>query len=111
MAGVPIDRQAVKPIPGGGWFVDVTTRVCSKAKIDTGDVIEVELEVIGESVAPDLASAIAADPEAQAWWDQASDSKRRQMVNMVEKAKTPATRAKRIAELVELTSTHQRARR
>ena len=110
MAGVAFDRQAVKPIRGGGWFVDVTGRVCTKAKIDTGDVIDVELEVIGEEVPPDLAAAIAADEHAQAWWDGASASKRRQAVNSVEKAKTPATRAKRIAEHVKLTSDFQRLR-
>ena len=111
MAGVTIDRQAAKPLPrGAGWFVDVTARVCQQAKVDAGDVIDVELEVIGEELAADLAAAIAADPHAQSWWDGASASKRRQMVNMVEKAKSPATRAKRIAELVALTSGHQRGR-
>jgi hypothetical protein len=110
MAGVAFDRQAVKPIPRGGWFVDVTGRVCTKAKVDTGDVIDVELEVIGEEVPPDLAAAIAADEHAQAWWDGASASKRRQAVNSVEKAKTPATRAKRIADHVKLTSDFQRLR-
>lgn len=97
----------MKPIRGGGWFVDVTASVCKKAKIDTGDVIEIELEVIGEALPADLAAAIAADEHAQAWWDGASPSKRRQSVNMVEKAKSPATRAKRIAEHVTLTSDFQ----
>ena len=111
MAGVAFDRQAVKPVRGGGWFVDVTGRTCTKAEIDTGDEIEVELEVIGEELPHDLAAAIAADEHAQAWWDGASASKRRQAVNSVEKAKTEATRAKRIADHVKLTSDFQRARR
>ena len=110
MAGVAINRQAVKPVRGGGWFVDVTAPVCKKAKIDTGDVIDIELEVVGEELPPDLAAAIAADEHAQAWWDSASPSKRRQAVNSVEKAKTDATRAKRIAEHVKLTSDFQRWR-
>lgn len=113
MAGVPIDRQAVKPRGRGrGWYVDVTVRTCQKAGVDAGDVIDVELEVIGEPVPSDLAAAIAADPDAQAWWDGASASKRRQAVNAVEKAKTPATRAKRIAEHVAATADwHRRTSR
>ena len=111
MAGVAFDRQAVKPLGRGrGWFVDVTGRVCTKAKVDTGDLIDVDLEVVGEEVPPDLAAAIAADEHAQAWWDGASASKRRQAVTSVEKAKTEATRAKRVAEHVKLTSDFQRLR-
>ena len=113
MAGVPIDRQAAKPLPrGAGWFVDVTVRVCERAAVDVGDVIEVELEVIGEEVPADLAAAIAADPDAAAWWAGASASKRRQAVNTVEKAKTDATRSKRIAEHVAATADwHRRTSR
>ena len=103
MAGVALDRQAAKR-RRGSWYVDVTARTCTKASIDVGDVIEVELEVVGEPCPPDLAAAIAADPDSQAWWDGASASKRRQAVNSVEKAKTAATRAKRIADHVAATA-------
>jgi hypothetical protein len=101
VAGAPIVRQAVKKVRGGAsWFLDVTAAQVKKAGIETGDVVEVELEVVGEELPADLAAALAANPHAQAWWESARPSQRRQAVNSVEKAKSAETRARRIDSLI-----------
>lgn len=49
-------------------------------------------------VPDDLAAALDATPRAQQHWDRFSPSSRRNMLRRIKLAKSPATRAKRIAE-------------
>jgi hypothetical protein len=109
IAGITFSRQAIKPMGrSGGWFLDVTAPVAKKAKIDAGHVVEVRVRRESEDCPLDLAAALAADPAAEAWWSGATAQKRRQMVNDVEKAKKPETRAARIEKWVQLVSDWQR---
>ena len=109
IAGVNFTRQAIKrPGRTRAWFLDVTAPVARKAKIDTGHVVEVMLRREPEDCPADLAAALAADPAAESWWSGASAQKRRQMVNDVERAKKPETRAARIERWVRLVSDWQR---
>lgn len=50
---------------------------------------------------PDHAALLAADPDAQAFWDAATDSYRRTAMHWVAQAKQQATRDRRMAQLVE----------
>ena len=76
------------------------------AGVTAGDEVEVELtldeaprEVI---VPPELEAALADEPEARAFFDGLSYSNRRWFVLSVEGAKTPETRARRVAKAVEM---------
>ena len=100
IAGAPITRKAVKPMGDGRWFMDVTQPTCSKAGIDTGDVVEFELRRVSEEPPADLVEALAASQIASAVWDRLTASPRRQVVNDILRAKKPETRAKRIADYV-----------
>jgi hypothetical protein len=75
------------------------------AGVAAGDEIEVELALDAEprtvEVPEDLASALAADPSAQAAFDALSYSNQRRIVLSVEGTKVPETRARRIAKSVE----------
>lgn len=51
-------------------------------------------------VPEDLAAAVAADPRAQAWFDVLTSTNRFALIYRVTGAKRPATRARRIADLV-----------
>jgi uncharacterized protein YdeI (YjbR/CyaY-like superfamily) len=50
----------------------------------------------------DLAAAVAADPGATAMWDVLTSSNRFAIIHRVEDAKRPETRARRIAQFVEM---------
>lgn len=50
---------------------------------------------------PDLAAALAANPDAQAWFDVLTASNRTSVVFQVLDARRPETRARRIARIVD----------
>lgn len=111
IAGTEIARQSLKRKGAGassGWFVDVTTKTFGAARLSVGEVVVVELEVVSDLGDDELLAAFAAEPLAQRWWDAASHAKRRQLVNDVERAASPETRARRIAKWVEETAAFQR---
>lgn len=60
-------------------------------------------------IPPDLASALAAYPAAQAHFDAFPRSAKRGILEWIAAAKTPATRAKRVAETARLAQDNQRA--
>lgn len=75
------------------------------AGVAVGEQVEVDLEL---ETAPmtvdepaDLLAALAADPAARAAYDGLTVSQRRQHVRVIEAAKRPETRERRIAKLVE----------
>lgn len=90
---------------GGRFLVPLSAENREAAGVAAGDVVEVEL-VLDEQpreleVPDDLAAAVAAAPEAQAFWDGISYSRRRRIVLAVEGAKAAETRARRIAKAVD----------
>ena len=59
------------------------------------------------TVPDDLAAALAADPQAQAFFETLSGANRYAILYRVQDAKQPATRAARIARFVEMCHHHQ----
>jgi len=53
-------------------------------------------------LAPDLATALAAEPQAQQFFNSLATFYRNTYVKWIEGAKRPETRAKRIAEMIDL---------
>lgn len=98
-------RGSVAPYSGGYW-VGVSAANRAAAGIAAGDDVDVVLE-LGEAprtvqVPPDLAEALAAaGPVAGEAWAALSYSKQRAHVLAVEGAKTDATRARRVAAVVD----------
>lgn len=74
------------------------------AGVQAGDPVEVTLELDLEprtvEAPADLAAALATQPGARAAFDALAYSKRKEMVRQVSEAKTPETRARRIAAIV-----------
>ncbi len=76
------------------------------AGVAAGDEVEVDLELDTEprevTVPPDLAEALAREPDAERFFGGLSYSNRRRFVLSIEDAKTPETRQRRVARSVEL---------
>jgi hypothetical protein len=72
-----------------------------------GDTVTFELERDPRSrsaavlVPPELAAALAADPEALAAWDALSPSHRREHAEAIAEAKRPETKERRVARTIE----------
>lgn len=75
------------------------------AGVAAGDEVEVTLAVDTEprevAVPPELAEALAGEPAARAFFEGLSPSRQGWFVTSIESARTPETRARRVAAAVE----------
>lgn len=96
-------RTTVAPM-GGASYVPVAAEHREAAGLTAGDEVEVDLELDTaprEVVVPeDFAAALDADATAREAYERLSYSNRRRYVLVIEEAKTPETRARRIAKIV-----------
>ena len=91
---------------GGEYWLGVSAERRAAAGVKAGDMLDLDivLDVAAREVTvpEDLASALAADPVAKAFWDGLSYSNKRYHVEQITGAKTDATRERRIARSVQL---------
>ena len=76
------------------------------AGVAAGDEVDVEIELDTEpreiTVPPDLAAALAGEPDARAFFDGLSYSQQRRLVEPIEQAKQPETRERRVGKAAAL---------
>lgn len=73
--------------------------------LDAGDRVDVILSPEGpqsESLSPDVASALDADPRARAFFESLATFYRNTYIKWIESAKRPETRTARIQEMIKL---------
>ena len=89
---------------GGRFMLPVSAEVREAAGVAAGDVVDVSLELDTAprvvEVPPDLAEALAGDRAAKAFFDGLSYSAQRWHVLLIEGAKTPETRQRRVERSV-----------
>lgn len=89
---------------GGQFMIPVSAAVRESAKVNAGDVVEVELlldtapRVI--AVPEDFAEALNDEPAAKTFFEGLSNSNKKRFVLSIEDAKTPETRQKRIEKSI-----------
>ena len=90
---------------GGRYMLGVSAENRAAAGVEGGQDVDVELELDTAprevTVPPDFASALAAEPAAQATFDGLSYSNKSWHVLQIDGAKTDETRQRRIAKSVE----------
>lgn len=98
-------RSTVAPM-GGEHLVGVSAEHRAAAGVAAGDELEVELEHDTDprvvDVPEDLAAALDGDLEARRFFDGLSYSHRRAYTVWVDDAKKPETRAKRVAQALQM---------
>ena len=91
-------------VMGGQNLIGVSTANREFTGVAAGDTIEVDVELDTQpriiEVPDDLAEALAAEPEAQAFYATLYYSTQRRYVEPIGEAKTDETRARRIAKVV-----------
>ena len=73
--------------------------------LDAGDKVDVVLSPEGpqsESLSPDVADALDAEPQAKAFFESLATFYRNTYIKWIESAKRPETRAARLKEMIEL---------
>jgi Domain of unknown function (DUF1905)/Bacteriocin-protection, YdeI or OmpD-Associated len=91
-------------VMGGTFMLPVSAEHRAAAGVAAGEEVDVELTADSEprvvEVPPDLASALNEDPAARRSFGQLSYSRQQRYVLDVTGAKTPETRARRVAKAV-----------
>lgn len=89
---------------GGLFLIPISAEVRNRAGVSAGD--EVDVDIVADSgprsveIPDDLAAALSLDPAARQAFDHLSYSGQRRYVLLVEQAKTPETRHRRIGKAV-----------
>jgi hypothetical protein len=81
--------------------------------LDAGASVEVVLSPEGpqsEQLAPDITSALAAEPQAKVFFDALATFYRKNYLRWIESAKRPETRAAHLAEVIRLLKAGQKQR-
>lgn len=96
-------RTTVAPM-GGVFMIPVSAEIRANSGVKAGDDLEVTIELDTaprEVIVPeDFAAALAAEPEARAFFEKLSYSHKRRHVLSIEEAKTAETRQRRIEKAV-----------
>jgi uncharacterized protein YdeI (YjbR/CyaY-like superfamily) len=99
--------ESTVAVMGGRFMVGVPAEHRAAAGVTAGDTLTVTLELDDAprtvAVPRDLVEALAAS-DATAAFEQLAPSRRKEHVRSVEDAKTPETRARRIAKVIEALS-------
>jgi hypothetical protein len=97
----------------GIWSLQLGPAWCRAPGFGDGDEVEVVLEPEGSlstTLGADVAAAFAAEPAAARFFDSLPSFYRSNYVRWIEGAKRPETRAKRVAEMVDLAKQGKRER-
>jgi hypothetical protein len=90
---------------GDGFFLPLGAAWRRGANLDMDTPVSVVLSPEGpqqESLAQDIAAALASDPDALAFFESLATFYRNTYIKWIESAKRPETRAARIAEMIAL---------
>lgn len=111
VGGQPFRGRLVKP--DSGWSLQLGPSWCRAPGFGPGDEVEVVLGPEGSqstTLGADVAAAFASDPSAARFFDSLPTFYRNNFARWIESAKRPETRAKRIAETVDLARRGERER-
>ncbi|GAB4091239.1 YdeI/OmpD-associated family protein [Flaviaesturariibacter terrae] len=100
---MPIKSVALVPMGAGDFILAVNAAMRKLLRKEKGASVEVVLEVDDDvfETPADIAECLADEPEATAFYESLPLSHRRYFARWVESAKTDATRAKRIAQMLD----------
>ena len=93
-------------VMGGKYLISLSAERRAASGLKGGDLIQVDLQLDstprGVTMPDDLAAALAAEPEAKAFFDRLSYSNQSRHVLSITDAKTPETRQRRVDKAMEM---------
>jgi hypothetical protein len=110
--GIATVRGLLREV-GGQFYIPLGPAWLRESRLSAGALVPVTLSPEGpqmESLSDDIASALAGEPQARAFFESLATFYRRNFIRWVEGAKRPETRASRIAEMVRLLKAGERQR-
>jgi len=103
MNGVDIGRRCLKRWDDRNcWWMDLSSDVCRKANVDTGDRVKLVLKIASEELPVELAQLIKRNSQARARWELLTPGQKRMLREEILAARQAGTRARRAARLLGL---------
>ncbi|MEA2560227.1 MAG: Bacteriocin-protection, YdeI or OmpD-Associated [Acidobacteriota bacterium] len=93
--GVEATRRTIKRWDDRRWFLSITAEDCRLLGIDTGDRINLTLQVASADLPDELANLLRLNPLAAEAWGRLTASQQRDLREHVAAAKQSTTRARR----------------
>ena len=95
--GVDFGRRSMKRWDDRNcWWIDLPDSLCKKAKIDTGDNVELQIKLASEDLPEELQNLLNENKSAKARWDKMTTAQRRMLREEVFAAKSSEARSRRV---------------
>ncbi len=98
--GIDIARRSLKRWDSERWFMDLPERLCQTVGIETGDQVEVVIQVAPTELPAELEETLAESSDARSCWEAMSASQQRMVREHVMAGKRPETRLRRARRAV-----------
>jgi hypothetical protein len=92
---VAVGRRTLKRWDPDRWFVELTQPMCERAGIDTGDRVNLTLELVSDELPSELAMLLSSNRRAQAAWGKLTAAQQRMLREEIFAAKSADTRRRR----------------
>jgi Bacteriocin-protection, YdeI or OmpD-Associated len=90
-----VKRRTIKKWDADRWFLSITEDDCRRLGVNTGDKIDITLELAATSLPKELAQLLTANEHALVEWERRTTSQQRMLREEIAAAKRPETRTRR----------------
>jgi len=99
--GTPFGRRSLKRWDDRScWWIDLPDPLCKKAKLETGDEVELTIRLASEDLPEELAQLLKTNRTAKANWEKLTTAQQRMLREEIFGAKSSETRARRAAKVL-----------
>ena len=82
------------------WWIDLPDAICKKAKLDTGDEVELTITLASEDLPEELTDLLKKNRAARANWEKLTSAQQRMLREEIWAGKSTETRARRAAKVL-----------
>lgn len=82
------------------WWIDLPEPLCKKAKLETGDEVQLTIRLASEDLPDELKDLLKNNSAAKANWEKLTQPQQRMLREDIFAAKTSATRRRRAERLI-----------
>ena len=94
--GIDLGRRSLKRWDDRDcWWIDLPDPLCQKAKIDTGDEVELTIKLASEALPQELQQLLTQNKSAKSRWDKMTTAQKRMLREEILAAKSSETRLRR----------------
>jgi len=99
--GTPMGRRSMKRWDDRNcWWIDLPDPFCKKAKLDTGDEVELKIRLASEELPEELTHLLSINRIAKANWERLTTAQQRMLREEIFAAKSRETRARRATKVL-----------